>query len=91
MQNVETILKNVIDELNTQLDGDNKLTYEPTTLLKADDSKLDSLTLFAFIGILEDEVEDNGASIDFMDILMSGDEDKVLYNVESLENFLNQY
>jgi len=84
MNNVEELVKSVINEINSHLVEDNKLKNVRDEKLNSEGSKLDSLAMLTFISILEEQVSD----IDFMDILMGGDEDKILETIGSLTTYL---
>ena len=90
MDNADKILMKVIEEINNQLEDSKKLICKQDELLQAEGSTLDSLAMLTFVGILEDELRISGINIDFMDILMSGDEEGVLANIGSLTEFLNK-
>ena len=84
MNNVEELVKSVINEINSHLVADKKLKNVIDEKLNSEGSKLDSLAMLTFISILEEQVSD----IDFMDILMGGDEDKILETIGSLTTYL---
>jgi len=86
MDKVDKILENLVNEINIQLDDEQKLNNSDEELLAIEGSKLDSLALLSFISILEENTAEY--DIDFMDIIMSGDENKIFETVGSLKNFL---
>lgn len=52
------LIFDTIDEINTQLSGDQRLEKAPTTALYGDEGKLDSLSLVNFIVALEQKLHD---------------------------------
>jgi len=82
------LIRFVIEEINTQLDCSQKLECNLDERLNSDESKLDSLGMLTFINILEDKCLELSINIDFMNILMNGDSEKVLNTVGSLVKYI---
>lgn len=88
MKEINNIVDNTIDEINLQLDDEQQLEKMDTELLASEGSKLDSLALLSFISILEENASQY--EVDFMDIVMSGDEYKVFETIGNLKQFLSE-
>lgn len=86
MNNIELILAKVVEEINMQLDNTQQLINSNEELLSKEGSKLDSLGLLSFISILEEYTSEY--DVDFMDIVMTGDENKIFETIGTLKEFL---
>jgi len=86
MNEINNIIDKAIAEINCQLDSELQLEHIDDELLASEGSKLDSLALLSFIAVLEENTSEYG--IDFMDIVMSGDENKIFQTIGSLKQFL---
>jgi len=83
------IIYAVIDEINEQLEKDQRLDKSLDTVLFGQSGKLDSLGMVNFIVGLEEKVAaETGKEISLADQMMALDEDSPLKTVEGLAQYV---
>jgi hypothetical protein len=88
---IETILKESLDELNAQMQGETKLIYSPDERLLGRPGKLDSIAFVTLISIIEEKLLDStGKEIYLVTDKAFSQERSPFYDIKSLSAFIEE-
>ena len=89
MTEIRELITKAIDELNEQLEPDNRVTVSPDTRFIGSKASLDSISFVTFISILEELLEENYAkSFQLVDEKAFSEKNSPFYSVETLEKYI---
>ena len=88
-EKIDQLIFNAIEEINQQLEEDNKLSKSMETILFGENGKLDSLGLINLIVAVEQNIEDTfNVSITLADEKAMSQEDSPFESVASLSKYI---
>ena len=88
---INEIIKEAIEELNTQLDSDEKVVFSPETRFIGGEACIDSMSFVTFISIIEELVEDKlGTHIQLVNEKAFSQRNSPFYSIETLSAYIEQ-
>jgi acyl carrier protein len=88
---IETTLRESIDELNSQMQGEAELVYSPEERLLGRTGKLDSISFVTLVAIIEEKLLDStGKEIYLVTDRAFSQERSPFYDIKSLSAFIEE-